>query len=254
MDKEIARELLSAYRPNGSDALDDGLREALAFAERDPETRDWFARQTRFDQSAAVGMGEIPVPAEGKTHLLEKLSWENDTPQPRTRTLSRFWAVGAGIAAILVFTFALIRLPQPEEKQNLASLLQNGSFSLPNLANEAMPLDFRSNQFEEVRNWLATNQVNPPDALPEGFSDKTVLGCRRFPFDGNGAVNLLCFESDGEQIHLFVFEGEARSLIDGVPENWIREDGWNLRKLPDSDSHSFAVATKADPGFLGSPT
>jgi len=254
MDKEMAKELLSAYRPNGADALDETLREALAFAERDPEIREWFARQVRFDREAAAGITEIPVPVEGRNRLLEKLAWESDASKPRTRVFTRFWTVGAGIAAVLLLTFALAPLPHFGEKQNLAGLLQPDSFSLPELAGEAMPLDFRSNQFEEVRSWLAANQAHAPETLPEGFTDKTVLGCRRFPFEGNGAVNLLCFESDGEQIHLFVFEGEARGLIDGLPENWIVENGWNLRKLPDSDSQSFAVVTKADPGSWDLPT
>ena len=41
MDNKTAKEILGAYRPNGSDALDETFKDALQHAERDPESKAW---------------------------------------------------------------------------------------------------------------------------------------------------------------------------------------------------------------------
>lgn len=250
MDRNTAREILSVYRPNGADALDETLREALAFSEHDRETRDWLVEQNWFDENMATAVGSIPVPTEGRNQLLEKLVWENESSNRKRVVFHRFWAMGAGIAAILVTSLLIFSLPESKRSGPQEVGLQLETFSIPHLADRAMPLEFRADHYEVIESWLAAHQTEPPDSLPTGFETRNVLGCRRIPFEGNGSVTLLCFESGGAQIHLFVFDGDAHRLIEDLPDTWRRDNGWNVRRLPAIGPHSFAVATQADPQSL----
>ena len=44
-----AKLVLDAYRPNGADARDSFVEEALGQAKRDPELMEWFVKQRAFD-------------------------------------------------------------------------------------------------------------------------------------------------------------------------------------------------------------
>jgi hypothetical protein len=49
-DRDNAKLMLSAYRPNGADAQDPVFKEALELAQRDPELARWFRGERDFDQ------------------------------------------------------------------------------------------------------------------------------------------------------------------------------------------------------------
>jgi hypothetical protein len=47
-DRDNAKLLLSAYRPNGADAQDPVFKEALELTQRDPELARWFRGRAGF--------------------------------------------------------------------------------------------------------------------------------------------------------------------------------------------------------------
>src|SRR5258708_6964113 len=69
MNRQETKFLLSAYRPNGADALDQNLAEALRFAQHDPELAPWFAAQRKFDEAVAGRLQEVHPPAEMRDQL-----------------------------------------------------------------------------------------------------------------------------------------------------------------------------------------
>jgi len=64
MNRQEAKFLLRAYRPNGADARDPDLAEALRLARHDLELAPWFAAQRRFDEAVASRLQEVRPPAE----------------------------------------------------------------------------------------------------------------------------------------------------------------------------------------------
>ncbi|MEM6884833.1 MAG: hypothetical protein AAF571_07350, partial [Verrucomicrobiota bacterium] len=69
MDKEEAKLILGCYRPNGKDALDPEMRQALEMAEHDPELAEWFKREQALDGVICQKVGECQVPESLKTSI-----------------------------------------------------------------------------------------------------------------------------------------------------------------------------------------
>lgn len=68
MNNESAKEILSAYRPDGSDAQNEIFKQALEQCQRDPELRAWFTDQIQIDASMVRGLRDIHIhsPEEAK--------------------------------------------------------------------------------------------------------------------------------------------------------------------------------------------
>ena len=70
MNNDTAKEILSAYRPDGQDAADPCFKEALEQAQRDPDLRAWFERERLRDQAMASFVSQHPVHGNHKQALL----------------------------------------------------------------------------------------------------------------------------------------------------------------------------------------
>ncbi len=249
MDRESAKNILSAYRPNGADALDETFRPAIEFARRDPETTSWWKEQSGFDKAVAAAMDTLPRDPEGRERTLHLL--ELETAPQRPRSPIRFWRAGIGIAALLVLGIALFPVFGPHLGQDTTLPLRAETFSMAALADGALPLDRKGGTYEELTTWLAAEGGAVPPVLPPGLTEARAQGCRILPVaDGDGSVSLLCFRKNGELIHLFVFEGAARSLLANVPNDWTTDGGWNYRKLDEANGQALALATRADPDWV----
>ncbi len=98
MHRQEAKFLLSAYRPNGADALDPDLAEARRFAQRDPELARWFAAQLKFDAAIAQRLGELFPTAEMRAEIYAGISL-----QLKGQSRRAGWRFsGAAIAATVV--------------------------------------------------------------------------------------------------------------------------------------------------------
>lgn len=70
MNRQEAQHLLAAYRPNGADASDPSLFQALLTSRRDPELAAWFTRQLSFDAAVAENLRTVTPPASLRGHIL----------------------------------------------------------------------------------------------------------------------------------------------------------------------------------------
>ena len=64
MNREQAKLLLSACRPNGADADDPRLAEAFARLEHDAELQAWFAAEQAADKIIAAKLKAAPLPED----------------------------------------------------------------------------------------------------------------------------------------------------------------------------------------------
>ena len=248
MDNKTAKEILSAYRPNGTDALDEKLHEALQHAERDPELKTWFEEERRFDKMATSALQDIDVPAEGKEHLLKMLEMEDSSPPPQPNKVTHFGRWGIGLAALLVLGLFLPKafdklspdLPLPEEY-----VVSKENFSLAQLIHNAMPLHLHDNDPQVLADWLVSRGAPVPKTFSDVYQQAIAQGCKVFETSEGGTISLVCFKVDGEILHAFVFDEKARALLDHPTRQWWREGEWNMMAIHDG-TQLIALATHAD--------
>jgi len=242
MDKETARRILSAYRPNGADADDETFADALRLGRNDPETAHWLEDETTFDRQIASTLETISASPEDYRALDSMLALETEGNRPRS-----WWRRGLALAAVLTFGIALygILMIQPDG----AGISPNPGQTLTSFVDQALPLDFRSTDHAEVRAWLAGSGVPIPADVEDLFARTPTRGCKVFDLGEGGSVTVLCFESKGQLVHLISLRGAAGSLAEGVPEDWRKMDGWNLRQIP-SNGPRLVLATQTDPSQI----
>ena len=246
MNNETAKEILSAYRPNGQDATDPSFREALEQAERDPELRAWFERERQRDQAIASLIGQHPVHGNNKQALLAMVK----VAQPlRLKTFPWRWLA---LAACAVFGFGLIGLryfnssPSPTVPMSVASGLPT---RLAGWADGISTLDHPSTNVAEIQAWLKNTGAPSPVTLQKSLADIPPLGCERIPTTDGVAVSVICFMDQGHLVHLFVLNGAA-NLPQGYPDHsWVSAHGWNSYVWKDGNQ-VFALVSKASPKDL----
>ena len=73
MTREEAKEYLSAVRPNGADAADPDIREALELAKKDSELGSSLAQQLEFDEILIETFSSIHPPEGLRESILESI-------------------------------------------------------------------------------------------------------------------------------------------------------------------------------------
>jgi len=246
MDNQTAKEILSAYRPNGQDSDDPLFQEALRHCESDPEMKQWLQEERSFDRAMIQAMKDIPAPREQRDHLLQTsaLIMEKglDAKPGRKLFLPSLWA----IAAVLVLGLLVW---QAIPKQVDPAIFSN-DFTLSQLISQAMPLSYRNDDPEEVLAWLASQEAPVPDEFPGGLAGASALGCRIFTLPEGGQISLLCMMKNGELVHFFVFDESTKSLMAYAPENtWWEENGWHMFTFTKGDNQ-IALASQGNTSVL----
>lgn len=240
MDNLTAKEILSAYRPNGADARDPLFREPLDQCRRDPALAAWLRDQQAHDSRMSAALHSLHAPESEKEALLATLSLSS---------APSFWqrlprAVLPLAAALLLGTGLLVirsRTPSP--------VWQPGALAVSSLSRDSRPLDFHADDALSMKTWLAAQGAPVPATLPLLLQQAVGNGCKLFD-DGNGnTISMLCFSIGNELVHVFVFDENTRHYIDLAADQWQTDRGWNLRALP-RDGLLLAVATRGNPDAL----
>src|SRR6266498_839691 len=113
MNREEARFILHAYRPNGEDAHDPQFEEALALVRTDPELAHWFAREQALDAAIARRIRSVQPPPELTNQLL--LARKVIRPRPWWRKPA--WIAAAAIVALLISLASLLLLRRSGETE-----------------------------------------------------------------------------------------------------------------------------------------
>jgi len=240
MNNDTAKEILSAYRPNGLDATDPSFREALEQAERDPELRAWFAQERKRDQAIASVIGQHPVQSHNKQALLTMV---NMAKPVRSKLI--LWR-SLALAACAVLGFGLVGMYY--FKSSSGSAIPSGvgvglPAQLAGWADGIAAPEHPSTNVAEIQAWLKNAGAPFPATLPKSLAGVSPIGCGRIHTTDGVAVSVICFMDQGHLVHLFVWSPGA-NLPQGYPDHsWGNDHGWNSYVWKNGDQ-VFALVSK----------
>jgi hypothetical protein len=239
MDKQEAKLVLQARRPNDLDTTQPAFAEALALVESDPELKAWWEAQQAFDRRVAAKLEEVPLPADLRATILAGRKIEQLTPQPHLS----FWLAAAAVVAILCVAGTAW-----ENARHVSSASYDEA-ALAFVRNDAPALGMASPDHDKIVAWLKERNA-PTGGLPARMSTLPSVGCQKFIVRGH-TVSLICFVmAGGKLVHLFIVDEQA--LAD-PPENNAPEfkqvQGWSTASWSDGRM-SYLLATQAGPDAL----
>ena len=241
MDKQEAKLVLQAFRPNDLDATQPAFTEALELAERDPELKKWWEAQQAFDRKVAAKLKEIAIPEDLRATIIAGRKIEQFRPQPQFS----FWLAAAAVVAILcaVGTSQMIKALGPQPRSEYTAAI------LPLLNHDAPALGMTSNNHDQVVAWLESRHA-PTGTLPAPMAGMPTVGCQKYFIHGH-TVSLICFALAGGGIaHLFIVNQQA--LTDPPAKDspeMGQVDGWSMAAWSDGQM-SYMLVTQAGPDAL----
>lgn len=241
MDKQEAKMVLQALRPNDLDTTQPAFAEALALVETDPELKAWWEAQQAFDRAVVAKLKQVPIPDDLRASILAGRKIEQFKRLPQFS----FWLAAAAALAIFcaLGTSQYIKDYGPLPRNEYTAAV------LPFLNRDAPLLAMTSADRDNVVAWLKEHN-SPTGTLPVKMADVPTIGCQKFSVHGH-SVSLICFAlANGAIVHLFVVDKQA--LTDppavGTPE-MDHVEGWCTASW--SDAHmSYILATQADPSVF----
>jgi hypothetical protein len=206
VDSREAKAILACYRPGLEEAADLRFAEALEQVRTDPALARWFEQQAALDAALREQFRRIPVPADLREKILAR---RTASPRPTVWWRQRSWhATAAGLAALAIlagFWLANRSYPFDAYRRDMAGLV-SGEYEM----------NFRTDQLDEIRNFLATRGWPNNYALSPAMQDLEAEGASVLHWRGR-KVSLICLEAgEDEELFLFVIE---RSIFRDVPAN-----------------------------------
>jgi len=194
MTIDEARFILSAFRPNGSDAGNAAFCDALRMAGEDPMLKTWFAQSRAHDEAVAAKLRQINPP-EG---LREAILAGVRVSDPRgSKGLGWGWIAGLAAAAALVIGVFSIRAPARPESGTTAL----AGFAISDMVNER-----HGGSGEPAGALVAELQAKGarmPSAEQIDFERLRDTGCRTLNFAGHDVLEV-CFAREGTAYHFYV--------------------------------------------------
>jgi hypothetical protein len=209
MTTEQAKFILSAFRPNGSDAGNPAFGEALRWAGEDPMLGEWFARSRAHDAVLASKLAQI-LPPPG---LREAILAGSRASAPR-RSGGRRLAWFGGLAAAAALALVLFSMRSPARPESGATAL--AAFAINDMVTE------KHGGRGEPSAALIAELQEPGSRLPGAdqidFEKLRDTGCRTLNFAGHDVIEV-CFVREGAVFHLYVTrrDGPLEDSIAGGP-------------------------------------
>lgn len=245
MNKEQARFILQSFRPDGADAKGPDFTEALALAAEDRALGEWLTQERARDAAFASALNDVSIPndlrdaifemfgeqgieitksdsvfvsalasitppAGLRDQILNAMEVEQKVLRPQVFTWKKWTTRVAVAAAVLtisvvgLFKFAgpnQIAGKSPEElHQSAIAMIQNPLFSL----------DLTDKNQGRLFNWLKSEELPSPEALPEGLAQLDGVGCKYLELgNGHSKASLICFRhSEDTIVHLVMMRKE----------------------------------------------
>jgi hypothetical protein len=199
MTIEEAKFILSAYRPDGSDAANTAFGEALGMARSDPLLSTWFERSRRHDAAIAGKLREISPPQGLREAILAGV---RVTGARGGDGLARSWIVGLAAAAVLAVIVVSMKVPARPDPAGAAY----AGFAISDMANGKH--GGSGEPTGALVDVLQTKGARLPGADQIDFERLRDTGCRTLSFAGRGVIEV-CFVRDGTLFHLYVSRREA---------------------------------------------
>jgi hypothetical protein len=207
MNRQQAKEILSAFRPGTEDEHDPIFADALQWAEHDPELAAWLKDQQAFDAAVSRRLGAWPAPLG----LLEEIrAGAKNGHKAAWRRRIFLSALAACLALSAILGALWWSRPAPSETNQFRACRRD----LVAFLRTFPRLDLETANLAEARRWLAdTHHLSQID-FPTRLRRFPTIGCRTLAWHGH-RLALVCFMVDGEVVHLILI---PRSGIgDGPP-------------------------------------
>ncbi len=188
--------VLAACRPNGADATDARLAEALALVERDAALREWFAAEQAMDRAIAAKLKAAPLPED----LLECVRAGTRVRRAGKPRRLLFGLAMAASFALLGFIAVLWWKRTPSAPAGSFAAYR---MSMAQFLREFPKLDITTDRLPVVREWLHRQHPLTQADLPKVLERFPSLGCRTVEWEGR-KLALVCFMVEGQVVHLFV--------------------------------------------------
>ncbi len=194
MNNQEAKFILGAYRPNGSDANDAAFAEALAQVDRDPELRQWLARQRAFDAAVTARLQDIAPPSDLKDAILAGAR----ASRPRQSWwVSPGW-LAAAAAIVVIATFGSWLLSSRNGPQVSAfAALALADLSTAHGEHEGFPVPLAG-----VQARLASARLPLLTDAGIDLAELRRSRCRSLRLGGREVFEI-CFQRDGAWFHLY---------------------------------------------------
>ncbi len=241
MTNEEAKFILSAYRPNGSDASDPAMAEALQQAARDPELEAWFRNERAFDSVISQKLSDVKVPVELKSTILVGHKMMAGTG--RAGFPWSAFAKWAAIFIVLVGITSLVLFQRPSDGHLMAAYR---SELVGLLAKKSSPLDYHGRSLSDVQGWLSKRELRSDFAVSDALSEQATMGCQILDWNGT-QVTLVCFDtSDGQLAHLLVVDrDDLPGIVEPKELSLTVEKGWTTASWVTEDN-VYLLAGKGD--------
>jgi hypothetical protein len=205
MTNEEAKFILSAYRPNGSDAGDAAFSDALLMAGEDPMLAAWFARSRSHDAAIAAKLGQISPPSGLREAILAGARVSDSRRADR-----RGWAWIAGVAAAAVLAFVVVSMKTPSRPDSAGAAF--AGFAIEDMLNGKH--GGKGEPTGALVAELETTGAKMPGAEQIDFDRLRETGCRTLSFSGHDVLEV-CFLRDGSLFHLYMIRRDG-SVSDSV--------------------------------------
>ncbi len=243
MTNEEAKFLLEGYRPNGADAGNLALAEALARAQRDPELRLWFERQQAFDGGIAAKLRELAPPAGLRESILAGTKL-GESGARDGRTSRAWWRRGGVIGGAVAMAAALVVMlnvfwVQPGRPIALLpgvdALLKTAR---ADLSGAHPPGRNHTGDLGVFGEWLQNSGTRlSAQTLPVSLSTLRRDGCRSIDIAGHEVFEI-CFRRETGWYHVYISPRAGFDPASLQAEPMIHEQG------------KFVAASWADAEFV----
>ena len=242
MNREEAKIILAAYRPNGADADDPRFAGALALACTDAELRAWFEAGQSADKVIAAKLRAAPLPPDLLGQIRSGVA-ARQAGRPRYQPVAL--ALAASIVLLGLIAGLLLTRPTEPAPGTFAALQTDMAAFL----REMPQLDIAEDRVPEIRAWLTRQPAFASAQLPQGLEKFPGIGCRTIEWQ-NQKLALVCFMVEGQVMHVFVMPRSAFPELPASSTPHLAKVGGQNTASWASGDHIYLIVTLADKAVL----
>jgi hypothetical protein len=205
MNRDDARQVLQAWRPDGPGREDPDVARALRMAADDPELQTWLERHIAFQSGARDLLRSLPVPPD----LAERIRAEARIARPQFG-LRVLWGAAAAVL-LLGGLLASLWLGHSPERADFSTFRGR----MVRAALREYRMDVVTNDLASIRRFLASRQAPADFQLTPSLSRLTPVGGGLLSWQGR-PVSMVCLDG-GQMGMLYLFIVPTVNLENGVP-------------------------------------
>lgn len=218
MTTQQAKQILLAFQPWASDALDPEMVEALALCRENPELAQWLEAYNETQAALRNSFRKITPPEAFKEQIVSEYN----------ASLRQAWwrrpAIVATLAVIvIVIAVGSILIPQTSSGPRLTAF-ETFRTRMVNSAVKTYSMDVETNDVAAIRAYLAGKQAHADYVPPANLDEKiSAVGCAALSWQGK-PVAMICYKTglplaDGSKSDMFLFVADAKDVANSPRES-----------------------------------